>query len=112
MAGDAAIRCLKMLFVPIGAAHAAYLATALVAGLGFLAYGLIGLRSDAGPRWARNLFLLSLLYLPVLFGVLTCDTDEQALDRAGGKAGNKGADAAMTAIEMANLLQQLRRSEK
>ncbi|HET7394884.1 MAG TPA: 6,7-dimethyl-8-ribityllumazine synthase [Gammaproteobacteria bacterium] len=45
--------------------------------------------------------------VPVAFGVLTCDTAEQALERAGGKAGNKGADAAMTALEMANLLQIL-----
>lgn len=45
--------------------------------------------------------------VPVLFGVLTCDTDEQALDRAGGKAGNKGFDVALAAIEMANLPKQL-----
>jgi 6,7-dimethyl-8-ribityllumazine synthase len=45
--------------------------------------------------------------LPVGFGVLTVDTLEQALDRAGGKAGNKGADAAMTVIEQLNLLAQL-----
>jgi 6,7-dimethyl-8-ribityllumazine synthase len=45
--------------------------------------------------------------VPVAFGVLTCDTAEQALDRAGGKAGNKGADAVMTALEMSNLLQLL-----
>ena len=45
--------------------------------------------------------------VPILFGVLTCDTDEQALDRAGGKAGNKGADVALAALEMANLLRQL-----
>jgi 6,7-dimethyl-8-ribityllumazine synthase len=45
--------------------------------------------------------------VPVLFGVLTCETDEQALDRAGGKAGNKGADVALAAIEMVNLLKQL-----
>ena len=45
--------------------------------------------------------------VPVLFGVLTCDTEEQAFDRAGGKAGNKGADVALAAIEMANLLTQL-----
>ncbi len=45
--------------------------------------------------------------VPVLFGVLTCDTDEQALDRAGGKSGNKGADVALAAIEMVNLLKQL-----
>jgi 6,7-dimethyl-8-ribityllumazine synthase len=41
---------------------------------------------------------------PVIFGVLTCETMEQALDRAGGKSGNKGFDAAVTAIEMANVL--------
>ena len=45
--------------------------------------------------------------LPIAFGVLTTDTVEQALDRAGGKAGNKGADAALTAIEMVNLLRRL-----
>src|SRR5262245_34508765 len=45
--------------------------------------------------------------VPVIFGVLTCQTEELALDRAGGKAGNKGADAALAAIEMANLLKQL-----
>jgi 6,7-dimethyl-8-ribityllumazine synthase len=45
--------------------------------------------------------------VPVAFGVLTTDTMEQAIDRAGGKAGNKGADCAMVAIEMANLLRRL-----
>lgn len=45
--------------------------------------------------------------LPVGFGVLTVDTLEQALDRAGGKAGNKGADAAMAVVEQLNLLSQL-----
>jgi len=43
---------------------------------------------------------------PVLFGVLTCHSMEQALDRAGGKAGNKGAEAALAAIETVNLLRQ------
>ena len=46
--------------------------------------------------------------VPVVFGVLTTDTEEQAAERAGGKAGNKGYDAALTAIEMANLLRKLR----
>lgn len=41
---------------------------------------------------------------PVIFGVLTTDTIEQAIERAGTKAGNKGYDAAVTAVEMANLL--------
>ena len=44
--------------------------------------------------------------VPVVFGVLTTDTIEQAIERAGTKAGNKGYDAAVTAIEMANLLNQ------
>jgi 6,7-dimethyl-8-ribityllumazine synthase len=45
--------------------------------------------------------------VPIAFGVLTTDTMEQAVDRAGGKAGNKGADCALVAIEMANLLRRL-----
>ena len=45
--------------------------------------------------------------VPVIFGVLTTDTMEQALDRAGGKAGNKGAEAAVAAIEMASLIGKL-----
>lgn len=45
--------------------------------------------------------------VPTLFGVLTTDTIEQAIERAGTKAGNKGFDAALAAIEMANLLRQL-----
>ncbi len=44
--------------------------------------------------------------VPVIFGVLTTDTIEQAIERAGTKAGNKGYDAAVTAIETANLLRQ------
>lgn len=44
---------------------------------------------------------------PVIFGVLTTDSIEQAIERAGTKAGNKGFDAAVTAIETANLLKQL-----
>jgi 6,7-dimethyl-8-ribityllumazine synthase len=45
--------------------------------------------------------------VPCVFGVLTCDTIEQAVERAGTKAGNKGADAALAALELANLLPQL-----
>ncbi len=45
--------------------------------------------------------------VPVTFGVLTCDTMEQAIDRAGGKAGNKGWDAALAAIEMVSLYKRL-----
>jgi len=45
--------------------------------------------------------------VPVAFGVLTCDTIDQAIERAGTKAGNKGHEAATAAIEMANLYRQL-----
>lgn len=46
--------------------------------------------------------------IPVVFGVITTDTLEQAIERAGAKAGNKGSDAALTAIEMANLIKALK----
>ena len=45
--------------------------------------------------------------VPIAFGVLTTETIEQAVERSGTKAGNKGADAAMVALEMANLLRRL-----
>ena len=45
--------------------------------------------------------------VPVVFGVLTTDSIEQAIERAGTKAGNKGSDSAVTAVEMADLLRQL-----
>ena len=47
--------------------------------------------------------------LPVIFGVLTTDTIEQAVERAGTKAGNKGAEAALSAIEMVSLLRTIRK---
>lgn len=47
--------------------------------------------------------------LPVAFGLLTCETSEQAWERAGGKAGNKGWEAAMAALEMADLTARMRR---
>ncbi|HUQ93198.1 MAG TPA: 6,7-dimethyl-8-ribityllumazine synthase [Bryobacteraceae bacterium] len=52
--------------------------------------------------------IASQMGVPVAFGVLTTNTVEQAIDRAGAKHGNKGFDAAMTAVEMANLLRKLR----
>lgn len=48
--------------------------------------------------------------VPVAFGVLTTDDMQQAMDRAGGKSGNKGAEAAEAAIELANLIKQLKES--
>ena len=50
--------------------------------------------------------------VPVSFGLLTCDTMEQALARAGGESGNKGADAADAALEMAGLLRALPRGSR
>lgn len=47
--------------------------------------------------------------LPVIFGVLTTDTIEQAVERAGTKAGNKGADAAMAALDMCDLFERIRK---
>ena len=47
--------------------------------------------------------------IPVTFGVLTCENMEQALDRAGGKAGNKGCEAALAALEMVSVLKQIGR---
>lgn len=56
---------------------------------------------------AAGLNRVSLEYgIPVGFGVLTCDTMEQAMDRAGGKGGNKGADAVLATLEMVSLLRQ------
>lgn len=57
---------------------------------------------------AKGVGALNLQYdLPVIFGVITTDTIEQAVERAGTKAGNKGWDAALVAIEMANLNKQI-----
>jgi 6,7-dimethyl-8-ribityllumazine synthase len=50
--------------------------------------------------------------VPCIFGVLTCDNVEQAIERAGTKSGNKGADAGTTAIEMVNLIEQLPSARK
>lgn len=58
----------------------------------------------------KGLAMVSLEHdVPVAYGVLTVDTIEQAIERAGTKAGNKGAEAAMSAIEMVNLLPQIQK---
>ncbi len=62
----------------------------------------------AGPLASGLASLAVQTGVPILFGVLTTDTIEQALERAGTKAGNKGADVAAAAIEMANLLKAIR----
>jgi len=57
---------------------------------------------------SKGLATISLKYdIPIAFGVLTVDSIEQAIERAGTKAGNKGADAALSAIEMVSLFRQL-----
>lgn len=57
---------------------------------------------------AKGLTQVAMEYeIPVSFGVLTTDTIEQAIERSGTKAGNKGAEAAMTALEMVSLLKQI-----
>jgi 6,7-dimethyl-8-ribityllumazine synthase len=57
---------------------------------------------------AKGVSMVSLrTSLPCIFGVLTCDTVEQAVDRAGAKSGNKGAEAALAALEMIDLMGQL-----
>lgn len=57
---------------------------------------------------SKGLAMVSMQHdIPVAFGVLTVDSIEQAIERAGTKAGNKGVEAAMSAIEMVNLLQNL-----
>ncbi|MCK9238595.1 MAG: 6,7-dimethyl-8-ribityllumazine synthase, partial [Thiopseudomonas sp.] len=56
----------------------------------------------------KGLAQVSMQYdIPVAFGVLTVDSIEQAIERSGTKAGNKGAEAALSALEMVSLLQQL-----
>lgn len=62
-----------------------------------VAAGIMSLSQDSG--------------IPVTFGVLTCQTMEQALNRAGGKAGNKGCEAALAAVEMINVLKQISGSD-
>ena len=57
---------------------------------------------------ASSLGQLSLQYdLPVLFGLLTCETMEQAIHRAGGNVGNKGVETAEAAVEMVNVMQMV-----
>ena len=53
---------------------------------------------------SKGISMLSLQYkTPIVYGIITADTFDQAIDRAGGKAGNRGSDAAATALELANL---------
>ena len=62
---------------------------------------------------AKGLAMVSLEQrVPVAFGILTCDSLDQAIERAGVKSGNKGADAALAALEAANLLKNIRNGQE
>jgi protoheme IX farnesyltransferase len=63
----------SLLIVPLGLAHHGYLVTATVLGAVFFTFGCYGLKPGAGPRWARNLFLVSMLYLVLVFAALVVD---------------------------------------
>ncbi len=63
----------SLLLVPLGIAGWIYLGVAAALGVAFLVWALLGLRREAGNRWARQLFLASLLYLPLLFAALVID---------------------------------------
>lgn len=63
----------SLVLYPLGVAGLGYLIIAVAGGLAYLAYGLRGLVGDVGPRWARRLFLASILYLPVLFTAMVID---------------------------------------
>ena len=66
---------------------------------------------DVDVAWVPGAFEIPLIAssVPVMFGVLTTDTIEQAIERAGTKSGNKGFDCAMGAIEMVNLVREIRK---
>lgn len=69
----AALLPVSLLLVPLGIAGPLYLAVAAALGVAFLAWALWGLRKEAGNKWARQLFLASLVYLPLLFAALAID---------------------------------------
>ncbi len=68
----------SLLLVPLGIAGTGYLVAAAVLGVAFFAWSLVGLRRAAGNRWARQLFLASLVYLPLLFAALAIDVAASA----------------------------------
>ena len=72
--------------------------------LGAIIKGATGHYDYVCAELSKGIATVSLKYsIPVIFGVLTCDNLEQAIERAGTKSGNKGSDAAKTAIEMVNV---------
>jgi len=95
--------------IPVAAARIAAAGTHVaIVALGCVIRGATPHFDYVAGQCAAGLARMSLeLSLPVAFGVLTTDSIEQAVERAGTKAGNKGADAAMTALEMVTLLAKL-----
>lgn len=63
----------SLMLVPLGIAGTIYLSVAAALGVAFFVWSLVGLRAEAGNRWARQLFLASLVYLPLLFAALAVD---------------------------------------
>jgi len=96
--------------IPLAAARAAQLKKYdAVLGLGVLVRGATPHFDHLAGFVSKALGEISLATgVPVIFGVITADNLEQAIERAGAKAGNKGWDAALAGIEMANLLPQLK----
>ncbi|MCF7854088.1 MAG: 6,7-dimethyl-8-ribityllumazine synthase [Candidatus Pacebacteria bacterium] len=79
-----------------------------VIALGVVIQGATAHAQYINAEVAKGLAQVSARYeLPVIYGVVTTETIEQAIERSGTKAGNRGADAASSAIEMANLMKQL-----
>jgi protoheme IX farnesyltransferase len=68
-----ALVCASLLLYPLHVAHEIYLASAIVLGAGFVAVSLFGLRKNVGPRWARGVFIASLVYLVGLFAAIAVD---------------------------------------
>lgn len=94
--------------LPVTALHAARTGYAAVIAIGCVIRGDTPHFDYVAGGAAQGLNQVSVTTgIPVVFGVLTTETLEQALDRAGGKAGNKGWEAALTALEMADLIARM-----
>jgi protoheme IX farnesyltransferase len=68
-----ALLAASLLLVPLGVAHRAYLLGATLLGAVFFVWGSYGLREGSGPKWAKSLFGISILYLTLLFALLAID---------------------------------------
>jgi 6,7-dimethyl-8-ribityllumazine synthase len=94
--------------IPLGVRKAANASVTAVIALGALIRGGTPHFDYLSAEVTKGVAMVMLdTGIPVAYGVLTTDTVEQAIERAGTKAGNKGAEAALSAIEMANLVRNL-----